>query len=138
MVGIVIASHGDFAEALLATAMLIVGEFPQVTTCSVLPGSSLDEIRTLLKGAIKQVDSGDGVIVFADVVGGSPCNQSLSLCGQQHLEVITGVNVPMLLKANSLRRQGLSLAVLAHDLVQYGQRSISRPSEAFHGERDAR
>jgi mannose PTS system EIIA component len=125
MFGIVIASHGHLAEELLATAKLIIGELPRVAACSVEPSASPDEIRQNIRDAVKLVDSGDGVIVFADLVGGSPCNQSLSLCRQVRIEVLTGVNLPMLLKASSLRRREGSLTDLAHELAQYGQQNIT-------------
>lgn len=124
MVGIVIASHGHLAEELLATARLIIGELSSVAACSVHPSASPEEIREQLCAAVKTVDSGDGVIVFADLVGGSACNQSLSLCRQARIEVLTGVNLPMLLKATSLRLRADSLAELAHELALYGQRNI--------------
>jgi mannose PTS system EIIA component len=74
---------------------------------------------------VKQVDTGAGVIVFADLIGGSPCVQSLSLCRQRALEVLTGVNLPMLLKGQALRASTSTLSELAHVLVEYGSRSIT-------------
>lgn len=128
MVGLVVASHGHLAEELVATARQIVGEVQHVATLSVEPGSSPEEIRARIKEAVKSVDDGDGVLVFADLIGGSPCTQSLSLCQQARIEVVTGVNLPMLLKANSLRGQ-LPLLELAHQLAQYGQKNITCASD---------
>lgn len=125
MVGIVIASHGRLAEELVATAQQIIGDIRAVATCSVDPGASAETLKDNLREALKLVDDGDGVIVFADLVGGSPCTQSLSLCQQARLEVVTGVNLPMLLKANSLRQTVNSLPELASQLTGYGQRSIT-------------
>lgn len=130
MVGLVIASHGNLAEELLATARLIVGELPDAVSCSVAPGASVDEIKRHIREAVRTVDHGEGVIVFADLMGGSPCTQSLSLCQQAKLEVLTGVNLPMLLKASSLRlRGGIALRELAHQLASYGQRNITCASD---------
>ena len=125
MVGIVIASHGQFAEALLATAEQIVGALPQVATCNVDTGASPDQIRQRIGEAVKEVDTGSGALVFADLIGGSPCTQSLSLCRSLQLEVVTGVNLPMLLKAQALRATSRSLFELAHAVVEYGSRSIT-------------
>ncbi len=127
MVGLVVASHGRLAEELLATARQIVGELPHVAHCSVDTSASPEEIKLQLRNAVKAVDGGDGVIVFADLIGGSPCNQSLSLCRQSKMEVLTGVNLPMLLKANSLRavHPSPTLEVMAHELTQYGQKNIT-------------
>ena len=124
MVGIVIASHGRLAEEFLGAARQILGEFPRTATCNVPPAASLEELRTQLQLAIKSVDDGDGVLLFADLIGGSPCTQGLSLCRQSNLEVITGVNLPMLLKANSLRLSTTPLPELARQLAAYGQRNI--------------
>ncbi len=130
MVGLVVASHGHLAEELVSTARQIVGELTDIATCSVDPGASPDDIKRHIKEAVKAVDQGEGVIVFADLVGGSPCTQSLSLCQQARMEVITGVNLPMLLKANTLRRTAQSLSELAHQLTQYGQRNITCATDA--------
>jgi PTS system mannose-specific IIA component len=133
MVGLVIASHGHLAEELVSTASGIVGPLAKVATCSVAPGASADDVKQLLRDAVKAVDDGDGVIVFADLIGGSPCTQSLSLCRQASLEVITGVNLPMLLKANTLRAATPrpSLPDLAHQLTSYGQRNITCATDAL-------
>lgn len=130
MIGLVIASHGHLAAELLATAEQILGKLSQVETCSVDPGVSSEELRGQLREAVSRVDTGDGVIVFADLVGGSPCNQSLSLCSQKRLEVVTGVNLPMLLKANSLRASEHSLTDVAHALTECGRRSIMCATDA--------
>ena len=139
MVGIVVASHGRLAEELISTARQIVGEFPNCVSCSVDTSASLDEIRSQLKNAVKAVDDGSGVIVFADLIGGSPCTQSLSLCRQNRMEVVTGVNLPMLLKANSLRavQPPASLEVMAHDLAQYGQKNITCATDLLRAKASA-
>lgn len=130
MIGIVIAAHGHLAEELARTAVQIVGELPRVSTISVEPHASLEELREHIKTAVRSVDDGEGVVVLADLLGGSPCNQSLMLCQKGQLEVLTGVNLPMLLKANSLRLAKLSLHELAESLAQYGQRNITLASNS--------
>src|SRR3954466_5687869 len=109
MVGLVIASHGQLAREMLATAEQIVGKPPACEAVSIQPGASPEEIRAAMRDAIGHVEDGDGVIIFADLFGGTPCNQSLMLCKQYQLEILTGVNLPMLLKANSLRGEHLPL-----------------------------
>lgn len=139
MVGLVIASHGHLAEELLSTAAQIVGPLSKVATCSVVPGASADDVKQQIRDAVKAVDEGDGVIVFADLIGGSPCTQSLSLCQQASLEVITGVNLPMLLKANTLRATlpKPTLAELAHQLSSYGQRNITCATDVLRAKSTA-
>ena len=128
MVGLVVASHGHLADELVATAAQIVGPLRRVATLSVDPAASPDEIRASMREAVKSVDDGEGVLVFADLIGGSPCTQSLSLCQQARIEVVTGVNLPMLLKADSLRSE-LPLNELAHTLATYGQKNICCASD---------
>jgi mannose PTS system EIIA component len=137
MIGLVIASHGHLAEELLATARQIVGDVPAVATCSVSPGASPEDLKGSIRAAVSAVEQGEGVILFADLVGGSPCTQSLSLCHQSRLEVITGVNLPMLLKANTLRLTEHSLPALAHQLTSYGQRNITCATEKLRARLEA-
>lgn len=129
MIGIVIAAHGHLAQELASTAVQIVGELPHVSTCSVEPGLSVEGLRARISEAVKSVDGGDGVLVLADLLGGSPCTQSLMLCRDKKVEVLTGVNLPMLLKANSLRLALPQLHELATALTQYGQRNITLASD---------
>lgn len=131
MVGLVIASHGHLAEELVSTAAGIIGPLAKVATCSVAPGASADDVKQQIRDAVKAVDEGDGVIVFADLIGGSPCTQSLSLCQQSDLEVVTGVNLPMLLKAIAYRNKPLD--ELSAMLIE-GAREAIRPAD---GEPDA-
>lgn len=139
MVGLVIASHGHLAEELVSTAAGIVGPLVKVATCSVAPGASADDVKQQIRDAVKAVDEGDGVIVFADLIGGSPCTQSLSLCQQADLEVVTGVNLPMLLKANTLRTATPkpTLTELAHQLASYGQRNITCATDVLRAKSPA-
>ena len=130
MIGIVIAAHGHLAQELANTAKQIVGELPHVSSISVEPGSSMEDLQEHIRAAVKSVDDGDGVVVLADLLGGSPCTQSLMLCQKGKLEVLTGVNLPMLLKANSLRLTMPSLHELAESLAQYGQRNITLASDS--------
>jgi mannose PTS system EIIA component len=128
MVGLVVATHGRLAEELVSTAEGIVGPIAAVAVSHVAPSASAREIHDQILEAVKKVDQGEGVLILADLLGGSPCAQSLPLCAKLQVEVVTGVNLPMLLKANSLRLNVTSLQQLANDLAQYGQRNITRAS----------
>jgi mannose PTS system EIIA component len=129
MVGLVVATHGRLAAELVATAEQIAGAMPAVATVSLEPGASPQEIREKVRSAVGAVDQGDGVIVMADLFGGTPCKESLMLCQAGKLEVLAGINLPMLLKANSLRSEAMPLADLAHTLTQYAQRNITCASD---------
>jgi PTS system mannose-specific IIA component len=117
------------AAELVATAEQIVGPVLDAATVSLEPGASPAEIREKMRAAVTAVDQGDGVIVMADLFGGTPCKESLMLCKAGQLEVLAGVNLPMLLKANSLRAESMPLADLAHALTQYAQRNITCASD---------
>lgn len=129
MVGLVVASHGRLADELVATAEQIVGKLPAVATCNIEPGTSVEDLRVKMKQAVAAVDQGEGVIVMADLFGGTPCKESLMLCSERcqsgKLEVLAGVNLPMLLKANSLRSEEMPLSEMASQLASYGQRNIT-------------
>jgi mannose PTS system EIIA component len=125
MVGLVVATHGRLAEELVSTAEQIVGKLNSVATCVVEPGAAPDLIREKVRAAITSVNSPEGVLVLTDLFGGTPCNQSLTLSQTYHLEVLTGVNLPMLLKANSLRAEAIGLPELATALTQYAQKNIT-------------
>ena len=129
MVGLVVATHGRLADELVATAEQIVGKLGQVATVSIVPGSSPDHIRETVANIVHSVDDGHGVIVMADLFGGTPCKESLRLFGKEHIEVLAGVNLPMILKANSLRTQELPLDEMARELAQYGQKCITCASD---------
>ncbi len=133
MIGIVVASHGKLADEMVATAAQIVGALSHTTTCSVQPGVSAEKLREDIRVAVHNVDDGEGVLVLTDLFGGSPCTQSLNLCSTCRLEVLSGVNLPMLLKANSLR-SSLPLEKLAKTLAEYGQRNITVASELLKAE----
>ncbi len=98
MVGIVIVTHGELAHHLLETAKGIVGEARQVATLSVSANKEIAKIRSDLSDAIQNVDTGDGVLILTDMFGGTPSNISLSFLNEKEVEVVTGVNLPMLIK----------------------------------------
>jgi PTS system mannose-specific IIA component len=125
MVGLVVASHGRLAEELVSTAEQIVGKLPAVATCNIEPGTPVEELRAKMKQAVARVDEGEGVIILADLFGGTPCKESLMMCQRMNLEVLAGVNLPMLLKANSLRNEQMSLPEMANQLASHGQRNIT-------------
>jgi len=96
---------------------------------SIEPGTPAEAIRTQMRAAVKELDHGDGVLVLADLFGGTPCKESLLLCQKENLEVLAGVNLPMLLKAASLRGENIPLHDLAQALLTYAQRNIRFASE---------
>ncbi len=121
MVGVLLVTHLDFGQKLLQTAEEILGEQKGCLAVSVNIHRKMEEILQEIKSSIKEVDSGQGVIVLTDMFGGSPSNLSLSLLSQGKLEVITGANLPMLLKIFSSREENLhDLALQAKSAGQQG------------------
>jgi len=129
MVGLVVAAHGRLAQELVATAEQIMGALAEVATVSIEPGTSPETIRAQMRAAVKEHDHGEGVLVLADLFGGTPCKESLLLCGKANVEVLAGVNLPMLMKAASLRKENLPLHELAQSLYTYAQHNIRFASE---------
>jgi mannose PTS system EIIA component len=129
MVGLVVAAHGRLAQELVATAEQIMGKLPEVTAVSIEPGAPAEAIRQQMRAAVKEMDHGNGVLVLADLFGGTPCKESLLLCGKENVEVLAGVNLPMLMKAASLRKEPIPLHDLAEALLTYAQRNIRFASE---------
>lgn len=129
MIGIVVAAHGRLATELIATAELIMGELPNVKGCNISPGLSPQAMEDEILRAVQAVDEGDGVLVLSDLIGGTPCTRSMALCQKARLEVLTGVNLPMLLKAHSLRK-AKSLRDLALQVVESGRGAIRWVTES--------
>ncbi len=128
MVGIVIATHGGLAQEVLRTAQGIVGDLPQCEAVSVGAESSMDDARARLGEAVTRVDSGDGVLVLTDMFGGTPANLALTFLDEK-LEVVTGVNLPMILKLATARSEAPSLQAAAEQVTGYGQKNITLASE---------
>lgn len=107
MVGVLLVGHLDFGEGLLRAAEGILGNQEKCLSISVNNTKSMQKIVDEIESAVKTVDSGAGVIILTDMFGGTPSNLSLSLLGTTQVEVITGVNMPMLLKIFGSRNTAL-------------------------------
>lgn len=129
MIGLVIATHAHLGEEFLHAAEMIIGPTAQARAVSIDMGDSVDAIREGIAVAINEVgQDGEGVIILTDMFGGTPSNISLAFLEQERVEVVTGVNLPMVLKFfNS--GEGLSLEELAVLLKACGEQGIFLPSE---------
>ena len=107
MKSIVITSHGPMAQGILETSKLFFGEQPQIKACCLSAEDNPDDFVNVLKDAVKEVDTGDGVIVFCDMLFGSPCNRMARIIAEDmesdKVQVITGVNLAMILQILSVR-----------------------------------
>lgn len=122
MVGVLLVTHLDLGYKLLQTAQEIMGLQQGCLAVSVDINRQMEDILQDIKAGLKEVDAGQGVIVLTDMFGGSPSNLSLSLLGSGNLEVITGANLPMLLKILGSRE--LALQDLALQAKNAGQQGI--------------
>lgn len=128
MVGIVIVTHGDLGTELLRTGQEIVGKLPRIEAVSIHASEQIEKARKKIETVLQRVDDGSGVLILTDLFGGTPSNLVLSYLEAGRLEVVTGVNLPMLMKLPSVREER-DLRALADKLAKYGQRNILVASE---------
>ncbi len=129
MVGVVIATHGRLAQELLQTTKFIVGATDRMEALTIDPSRPVEELQSSIRKAIRNVDSGSGVLVLTDMFGGTPANMTLAFLEESSVEVITGVNLPMLIRLSQCRSKGQSLSEVAKTVVEYGRKSINQASE---------
>lgn len=123
-VGVVIVTHYGLGEEFLQALRLIIPNAPTFYAVAVDPGQSLDEMRAKILEALQGAEEGAGVLILTDMFGGTPSNVSLSFLDEHHVEVVTGINLPMLIKLATLQEEK-PLDDLATFIKEYGQRNIS-------------
>lgn len=131
MIGLVLVSHGALADALLETAAEIVGPFDNAESIEVTRRESIKGVRERIADAARRHDQGQGVLVLADMFGGTGANVALELVGTVNIEVVTGCNLPMLLKLSAELKTAADLPALAQLLKFYGQKNIAVASEVL-------
>jgi len=137
MIGIVVVTHSGLGEALIEAAESIVeGPLGAATAVSVDLKQSAEEMRKKIGNGIKAVDKGMGVLILTDMFGGTPSNLSLSFLEEGRIEVLTGVNLPLVIRAVKIRKDK-DLSELAGSLQDYGRRSISLASGVLKGNKKA-
>lgn len=133
MIGIVIVTHCNLGQELIKAAEFIVGNLKQIKAVSLNPQDEVDSLRGKILRAIEEVDGGEGVILLTDMFGGTPSNISLSFLSEGNVEVVTGVNLPMLVGL-AAKREGKSLNRAAEEIRDYGIRSIALAGEILKKE----
>jgi PTS system mannose-specific IIA component len=123
MIGLVVVAHAGLARELLQAGEMIVGTIPEAESVGISPNDQVEEIRDSIARAIAKVDR-DGVIVMTDMFGGTPSNMSLSFLKENRVEVLTGVNLPMIIKF-AVEREKCGVGELAARLKGCGRESIS-------------
>lgn len=130
MISVLVLTHGNLATELITAAREIDEKLAEGTAALALPWDvDSDEATRQVKRALREVDCGEGVIVLTDMFGGTATNLALPFMDANRIEVITGVNLPMLVKIGSLRRQKLDPKEFAHRLCEAGKKSIRVASE---------
>ena len=133
MIGILIVSHRQLGDALIDCAEFILEERPEaLTSVSIDLKENAADLRTKIEKGIRQVNQSQGVLILTDMFGGTPSNLSYSFLEEGQIEVISGVNLPILLKAVG-QRSSKDLPVLAQTIEKFGKKSISMASGILKG-----
>ena len=103
MIGMVLVTHGNLADEFVQAMQHVVGQQDAVKTVCIGPSDDMERRRSEIASAIKTVDSGDGAILLTDLFGGTPSNLAISLMQAGHVEVIAGINLPMLIRLAKAR-----------------------------------
>jgi PTS system mannose-specific IIA component len=127
-VGVVVVTHYRLGHEFLQALRLIVPDATGFEAVAIEPNQGVEEMRRSIAEALAKVDQGEGVLVLTDMFGGTPSNISLSFLEERRVEVVTGVNLPMLIKLATLH-EDRPLEDLAVFIKRYGQRNISVASE---------
>lgn len=127
-VGGVIVSHGKVATELVAAAETVVGELNHITAVSIGWNDDVESAKTEIATAIKKVGDGKGVLLLTDMFGGTPTNISAMFLGDEDIEIVTGVNLPMVIKLAS-QNKDFTLQELAKEVESQGKQAIYRASE---------
>ena len=132
MIGVLIVTHYRLAEEFLQALRLIVGEVPHFRAIGLDPNASPDEMRTRIEKSLRDVDQGRGVLVIVDMFGGTPSNLCLAFLDEDRVEVVTGANLPMLVKIARVDEK-MPLHDVAELALEYGRRNISVASDILSG-----
>jgi PTS system mannose-specific IIA component len=134
MIGVVVVTHGQLAIELVNAAEMIVGDLPQFTAVSIGWHDEVNDAREDIAQAIERVRGDAGVLILTDMFGGTPSNLGMTFLEKDRIEVITGVNLPMLIKLASLQTSQDLLAV-AREMREHGRNAIWVASDLLRGEK---
>lgn len=129
MIGIVLIAHAHIAGEMLAAAEHVLGKQSLIAVLDVEDSDKPELVKAQLSTLIRQTDTGDGVFILADMFGGTPCNVALSCVEQTTVEIMSGFNLPALIKALSLRQQTRDMQALAREVMSSGQQYMCLASD---------
>ena len=130
MVGVLVVTHGNLARELVQAARRIVGEVRELQALAIDWDDEVAAAGSAIQEAVKEIDQGHGVLILTDMFGGTPTNISLSFLREGKVEIITGVNLPMLIKFCNLRERD-DLRAVADRIKEQGQKSIYIAGDVF-------
>lgn len=132
MIGIIIVTHGRLAEEFVAAAEHVVGPLDQCAAICIGPDDDMEQRRDDIRDAIEAVDTGRGAIILTDMFGGTPSNLAISLIEKARIEVVAGVNLPMMIKLAEARDR-VKVDELAVMAAEAGRRYIAVASDVIDG-----
>ena len=135
MIGLVLVTHGRLADEFVAAMQHVVGPQEQIRAISIDADDDIEQRRQDIVEAVEATDSGDGVIILTDMFGGTPSNLAISTLERPGIEVIAGVNLPMLIKLASVRVDG-GLAHAVAEAQDAGKKYINVASQLLSPQRD--
>nr|WP_269140298.1 PTS sugar transporter subunit IIA [Pectinatus sottacetonis] len=119
-----LVSHGSLCKYILKSAAMITGNIEQTCTVTLEFGESLQNYETRIREAVDMIDSGDGIIALVDVLGGTPYNVVGSVSRDYNIQIITGMNMPMLVHIALERSNGCNITNLVNTAYEAGQKGI--------------
>jgi PTS system mannose-specific IIA component len=134
MIGVVVVTHGQLATELVHGAETIVGDLPHVTAVSIGWHEDTQDARGEIAQAIARVARDHGVLILTDMFGGTPSNLAMTFLEQGRIEVVTGVNLPMLIKLAGVTPQA-DLLTVAREMREHGRNAIWVASDLLRGEK---
>jgi PTS system mannose-specific IIA component len=136
MIGALIVTHGQLAYELLSAARKIEADVGVIEAVPLEWTDGVDEAREKIRKALERVGT-ESVIIFTDMFGGTPSNISLSFLEKDRVEIVTGVNLPMIVKFATMQHDATDLAALAHVISEKGSKAIRVASDLLSAERRA-
>ncbi len=136
MVGVLILTHGDLARELLASARAIAGELDNFEALPLSWGDDIDRAHELVDAALERLDRGNGVLIMTDIFGGTPSNVAMAFRDPGQVEVISGVNLPMIVRLGCLELDSMPLDEMATWIRDKGKTSIFCSSDLPRAEAD--
>ncbi|AJD50195.1 PTS fructose transporter subunit IIA [Thalassospira lucentensis] len=133
MIGMVLVTHGDLAKEFVSALQHVVGEQENIAAVCIGPDDDMEQRRADILASVEAVDDGKGVVLLTDMFGGTPSNLAISIMEQANVEVIAGVNLPLLIKLASVRIDG-TLAQTVNAAQEAGRKYINVASRLLSGE----